>query len=158
MLTTMKFCPNCERVMVWNTDTGDLVYTCTVCGQTEPGDDWDVRVAGSSTSSSETKELYKNYLAIASHDRTAQLVARDCTKCGLDYMTQVRVGSNELVVFTCKCGAQEFPAGGDSSQKSDFAILGPLRSPASLGGPRPPRIAPGDSRKPASQGDEKKAS
>lgn len=100
----MKFCEACERVLVRDTSSGEVRFTCTVCGTAVPGDAYDARVGGAVLGAGETTEMYKRLIQTASFDRCNQLVARLCTECGLDYMTQIRVGESESIVYTCKCG------------------------------------------------------
>jgi DNA-directed RNA polymerase subunit M/transcription elongation factor TFIIS len=101
----MKFCPKCDRAMVLETSSGAVTYHCTVCQEVVVGTEWDARVGGSVLGSGETTEKYKLLIEVSPHDKTNQLVAKDCERCGLDYMTQIRVGDSEVIVHTCKCGA-----------------------------------------------------
>ena len=69
-----------------------------------PGDAYDARVGGAVLGAGETTEMYKRLIQVSPFDRVNQLVAKSCSKCGLDYMTQIRVGESEAIVYTCKCG------------------------------------------------------
>ena len=100
----MKFCPMCDRVMVRDTSSGEVRFSCTVCGEIVPGDAYDARVGGAVLGAGETTEMYKRLIQVSPFDRVNQLVAKSCPKCGLDYMTQIRVGESEAIVYTCKCG------------------------------------------------------
>lgn len=91
--------------MVRDTSTGSVRFTCTVCGAVAPGGPYDARVAGAVLGAGETTEMYARLIQKASADRCNQLVAKVCSKCGLDYMTQIRVGESEAIVYTCSCGA-----------------------------------------------------
>ena len=75
------------------------------CGETVDGTEWDARVGGAALGSGETTEMYQKLIDVSAHDRTNQLVKKDCQMCGRDYMTQIRVGESEVIVHTCKCGA-----------------------------------------------------
>jgi DNA-directed RNA polymerase subunit M/transcription elongation factor TFIIS len=101
----MKFCSKCERVLVRDTSSGEVRFSCTVCGETVTGDAYDTRVGGGVIGAGETTEMYKRLIQISPFDRVNQLVFRQCDKCGLDYMTQIRVGDGEAIVYTCKCGS-----------------------------------------------------
>lgn len=103
----MKFCPDCGRVLVRDTSTGRIEFECTTCANRIDGDAWDARISGGVLHSGETAEKYINLIRNAADDRVDQLVRRDCPKCGLDYMTQVRVGDREVVIHKCKCGHEE---------------------------------------------------
>ncbi len=99
----MRFCPNCKRVMNRNPSSGYVVFSCP-CGVEEKGEPVDARLNGKVLGAGETSEKYRLLIGTASFDRTNQLVNRDCPACGLDYMTQIRVGNAEIIIYTCKCG------------------------------------------------------
>ena len=99
----MKFCPECGLTMLKDMQTGNIMYKC-LCGTEVVGTAYDRRIVGSVLGSSETAELFKTLIASAAFDRTNQLVKRDCSSCGRDYMTQIRVGESELIFYKCKCG------------------------------------------------------
>ena len=100
----MKFCPKCERVMVRDTSSGVVRFSCTGCGEVVAGDAYDSRVGGAVLGAGETTAMYRRLIKTSPFDRVNQLVARVCAQCGLDYMTQIRVGESESIVYTCKCG------------------------------------------------------
>lgn len=87
-----------------------MVFRCG-CGHEEAGAPEDARVFGEILGASETVELYRRLIQTAPADRTNQLVKRECPECGLDYMTQVRVGAAEIIIFRCKCGYQQSAQG-----------------------------------------------
>ena len=105
----MRFCEICDRAMVRDPSMGKIVFRCP-CGNEKKGDANDVRIGGASLNSAETSEMYHLLIENAPMDRTNQLVARNCVKCGLDYMTQIRVGESEVIIYKCKCGLEESPA------------------------------------------------
>jgi hypothetical protein len=110
----MKFCPKCDRAMVRGTPLGKLEFRCPVCSEVVEGSEWDARVGGGVLGSGEVKDIYDSIIGVSAFDRTNQLVAKDCTECGRDYMTQLRVGEDEIIVHTCKCGARS-----DKKQKPE---------------------------------------
>ncbi len=110
----MQICPECERVMVRSTSTGTVVYLC-YCGTEVKGTPADARIAGGILHAGETEEMYKRLIQNAPHDRVNKQVYRDCPKCGLDYMAQIRVGTREVVVWACKCGYRAGPGDEDDS-------------------------------------------
>jgi DNA-directed RNA polymerase subunit M/transcription elongation factor TFIIS len=103
----MRFCPKCSRCMKKDTSSGSIEFKCPTCMEKVAGDRWDRRIGGKIISSSETTGLYQKLLENAAFDRVNQLVRRDCKSCGLDYMTQIRVGDNETIIHLCKCGLME---------------------------------------------------
>ena len=105
----MKFCPKCDSHMRRETSSGQVEFQCGVCGERVAGTEWDTRIRGGVLDSGETREKYGRLISNSAHDRVNQQVRRDCEKCGLDYMTQIRVGDREVVVYTCKCGHTEQP-------------------------------------------------
>jgi predicted RNA-binding Zn-ribbon protein involved in translation (DUF1610 family) len=91
--------------MVRDTSSGEVRFSCTVCGEIVPGDADDARVGGAVLGAGETTAMYNRLIKVSPFDRVNQLVQKTCTACGLDYMTQIRVGEREAIVYTCKCGA-----------------------------------------------------
>ena len=99
----MRICDVCGKSMKRETRTGKIMFTC-VCGEIVEGTDKDTQISVGVVGGGETRVMYRHLLRNAAHDPVNQLVKRDCKKCGLDYMTQVRIGSREVVVYLCKCG------------------------------------------------------
>ena len=89
--------------MYRDTSSGTVNFIC-FCGVREEGGAGDARISGAVLNAGEDEEMYQRLIRNAPNDRVNQLVARDCTECGLDYMTQIRVGSREIVIWVCKCG------------------------------------------------------
>jgi predicted RNA-binding Zn-ribbon protein involved in translation (DUF1610 family) len=89
--------------MARDTSSGTVGFVC-YCGVREEGSPEDARIAGDILHAGETEEMYRRLIMNAPFDRVNQQVARDCPQCGLDYMTQIRVGAREVVVWVCKCG------------------------------------------------------
>ena len=85
------------------TSSGTVVFNC-FCGVRQEGAPEDARIAGDILHASETEEKYRRLIKNAPFDRVNQQVMKDCPKCGLDYMTQIRVGAREVVVCVCSCG------------------------------------------------------
>jgi len=89
--------------MLRDTSSDTVRFTC-YCGVGVEGDPEDARIAGDVLHAGETEEMYRRLILNAAHDRVNQQVKKDCPNCGLDYMTQIRVGAREVVVWVCKCG------------------------------------------------------
>jgi hypothetical protein len=96
--------------MVRDPSSGVVVFRCP-CGVEEPGTPEDARIGGAVLGAGETTEMYRRLIQTAPFDRTNQLVKRPCRGCGLDYMTQIRVGDAEVIVYKCDCGHED--VGGD---------------------------------------------
>ncbi len=105
----MKICPQCGRSMERVIAADKIVFRC-VCGEETDGEPSDVRITGRVLHPGETAEKYQKLIRNSPYDRTNQQVRRDCTSCGLDYMTQIRVGPEEVIIYTCKCGFESSAA------------------------------------------------
>ena len=105
----MKFCPSCESVMRQSMATGRVVFHCEVCSTEVEGQASDTLIFSGviETGIESEEQKYARLLVNAAHDPSNEKVHRTCPKCGLDYMTQIRVGSRELIIFKCKCGHEE---------------------------------------------------
>jgi hypothetical protein len=99
----MKFCRICERAIKKNITNNMVIYQC-FCGNIEETSAVDVLISSETMSSNETTELYNNLIDLAPFDRSCQRVNMTCPNCGLNYMSQLRLGSSEIVVHVCKCG------------------------------------------------------
>jgi DNA-directed RNA polymerase subunit M/transcription elongation factor TFIIS len=103
----MKFCPKCQRVMVSDMSSGTHIeFRCTVCSAIVKGDEYDAHIRTDFPGAEETTLMYSRFIDVAAHDATNQQVARKC-KCKLDYMTLIRIGENESIMYVCKCGHKE---------------------------------------------------
>ena len=100
----MRFCPNCNRVMSRDPSSGSVVFQCP-CGVNEPGGPIDARMGGEVFGSTDTAEMNRRNIKTAAFDRTNQLIRRNCLECGMDVMTQIRIGDAEIVILVCTCGA-----------------------------------------------------
>ena len=97
----MKFCPNCERVMIRR---AGLMFECS-CGEKLMGDPSDAQIA--SSKEGETIEMYRSLIKNAAFDQTNQFVKKDCPQCHRDYMVQLRIGPSEKIIYKCKCGYEK---------------------------------------------------
>jgi predicted RNA-binding Zn-ribbon protein involved in translation (DUF1610 family) len=77
------------------------------CGEIIEGGLEDVRISGAVLHPGEIADKYQKLINNSPFDRTNQQVSRDCPSCGLDYMTQIRIGVEEIIIYTCKCGYQD---------------------------------------------------
>ncbi len=101
--------------MIRDPSSGAVVFRCP-CGIEEPGRPEDARIGGAVLGAGETTEMYRRLIQTAPFDRTNQLVRRSCPDCGRDYMTQIRVGDAEVIIYKCKCGHEE--VGGDQASQT----------------------------------------
>lgn len=99
----MRFCPDCQLTMRRDVATGAVVFKCA-CGHEEKGGPADARLFGETLKAEATEDKYRRLIRGAAHDRVNQQVAQECPRCGLDFLTQLRVGAQEVVVHVCSCG------------------------------------------------------
>jgi len=99
----MKFCSVCQRAIKKRIFNDKIVFKC-VCEHIEPTNDEDVLISSGITKELPNIEKYDKLIYFAPFDRTNQLVYKDCPDCGLDYLTQIRIGENEIIIYRCKCG------------------------------------------------------
>ena len=90
--------------MAKNTSTGEVFFKCIYCGVEEKGGPEDARISGAVLNAGETQEKYRRLILNAAFDRVNQRVKKQCPQCGVGYLTQIRVGEGEVVVYTCECG------------------------------------------------------
>ena len=100
---TMKFCPECKSVMAkTTTSTGEIVFLCH-CQVTVKGNNDDTLMAsGGGTGQSDLKHAVM--IDNSPFDLAGNKIKRDCPLCGVDFLTLVRVGANEITMYTCSCG------------------------------------------------------
>lgn len=102
----VKLCPMCAtRTMVRKCGTTDIYYECP-CGNTVPGTASDRVIRSGGQKNIDRAEMYGDIIRNAPNSRTMYRVDSPCDNCGMPYMTQVRVGSEETVIHVCECGNQ----------------------------------------------------
>ena len=97
----MKFCPLCESRMTKDTVTGNIVFKCRCTKEIMGEGDDSLMSEGISTDSN---AKYEVFIDNAAFDTAANKVLSQCTNCGLPYLTLIRVGINEQVMYVCRCG------------------------------------------------------
>lgn len=103
-------CPECSRVMHMDT-TGDRLKFICHCGISTIAKDDETRILTRTIDSGSNKGVgYENLIKNSSFDRVNNLVKKDCPKCSINYMTQIRIGEDENIIYTCKCGYNSIKA------------------------------------------------
>lgn len=102
----MRFCQDCGHAMQRETVSGAVEFRC-YCGRLEKGAPEDARIASAVLGNAETAEMFRRLIDAAAFDRVNQQMRRWCRDCGRDYMTLVRVGESETVIYKCQCGREE---------------------------------------------------
>lgn len=97
----VHFCPSCNKVMIPDTNTGNLKYKCPSCYQEELANN-DDHILISRVFKNEF--TYNAFISGASLDPTNNKILEDCPECKLPYLTKLRIGNEEKLVKTCKCG------------------------------------------------------
>lgn len=100
----MVFCTKCEKSCELSTATGELIFKCPICQTQVKASDYDVMMSSNYSAVEETVDLWDNIIRNAPFDRVSEKVAKTCKKCNRDYMTRLRLGKSEIIVYSCKCG------------------------------------------------------
>ena len=87
--------------MTKNTVTGTIQYVCR-CTNSIPGVPEDTLMSEEISSTSNVK--YEVFIDNAAHDPAAYHVMNECLNCKLPFLTMIRVGISEQVLYVCKCG------------------------------------------------------
>lgn len=99
----MKFCEKCGEVMQKSTPpTGGIIFQCK-CQQIAGGDD-DTLMDEGHLETSESTLRHVVFIENAPFDPAANITRKDCPKCGLNYLTMIRIGVNEVTMYSCSCG------------------------------------------------------
>lgn len=99
---SVKFCPSCDMLLRREIVDGRVAFECH-CGERVEGRPEDLLVSTQTLSTAETFEKFDYFLAHAARDPVNLRVEIPC-KCGLPYMTHVRLGKEEVPSYLCDCG------------------------------------------------------
>lgn len=100
----MRICEQCESVMTKSTSaTGFIIFHCR-CQLTTEGRPDDTLMAEEYLETAESNLKHDVFIENSSFDPAGNIVMKDCPKCGLNFMTMIRVGTSETAMFTCSCG------------------------------------------------------
>ena len=100
----MKFCNNCNNILVKSTSNGILKFTCQTCLFEKKAGLEDTLMAN--VSFKNNTDLYKSeiYLNLAHNDKISTLVFKNCTKCDETIIKQISIGDNGTAIYVCpKC-------------------------------------------------------
>lgn len=101
----MRFCPECESVMVKTpSDASGIKFQCS-CGIAVEGNDDDTLMYAEYMNMSNEGRQYETFIRNSSKDPAGNIVNRQCGACGLPFMTMIRIGESETTIYTCRCGA-----------------------------------------------------
>lgn len=100
----MDFCTECDAVLTKGTTAaGNIIFTCKCFRQTYGGPA-DTLMAEHYYETSESNQKHEIFIEQSSFDAAANIVMKDCPKCHLNFLTMIRVGTNETTMYTCTCG------------------------------------------------------
>lgn len=99
----MKFCNYCGSSMSKRTATGAIVFHCR-CQVQLNGNPEDSLMFEDLLETSESNLKHEVFIENSAFDPARNIVLKDCPKCGLDFLTMIRVGVNEVVMYSCSCG------------------------------------------------------
>jgi hypothetical protein len=100
----MNFCSQCQACLEKEIlPSGSILFTCS-CGITRAGTDDDTLILEEFPEMADMTQKYDVFIENSAHDPAGYIIKEDCPKCHLDFMTLIRVGVNETVMYTCTCG------------------------------------------------------
>lgn len=100
----MKFCQECLSKMTKKTNAaGAIVFHCH-CGSTEPGRPDDTLMAEGTYEKAENDQTHDVFIDNSPHDLAGNKVMKTCPDCNLDFVTMIRIGTNEMTMYSCSCG------------------------------------------------------
>ena len=89
--------------MIKYTTADEIVFRCR-CSNEKPGGPYDTLMAEEVLETTEVNLKYETFIDTAAQDIARNIICEDCPKCGLDYLTIIRIGVNENVMYICECG------------------------------------------------------
>lgn len=103
----VRVCEVCNsRTMVREVTLGEVRFRCP-CGHEKLGEGEDRLIDSGGDMKSGGAAQGGELMRMAPHSQAMLRVARDCKKCGLDYMTMVVMGEDRAVSWACTCGLVE---------------------------------------------------
>ncbi len=108
----MDFCKECEAYLKKNiTDNDEIIFQCMSCHARLNGNDDDTLLDEEYLGASITDAIHEQFIKNSPFDDAANIVFRDCKKCGLDFMIKIRPGLAQNTKYTCSCGHVEGDGG-----------------------------------------------
>ncbi len=100
----MNFCEQCQTCLDKEIlKTGVIMFTCS-CGVTKLGTNNDTLILEEFPEMADMTQKYDAFIESSAHDPAGYIIKVDCPECHVDFMTLIRVGANETVMYTCTCG------------------------------------------------------
>lgn len=98
----IQFCPICNSRMTKSTTAAGIIYVC-ICQHTVAGTAEDSLMSEQRSNTSESDIKYEQLIANSANDPAGYKVSALC-ECGVDFMTLVRYGEQEKIIYVCTCG------------------------------------------------------
>lgn len=100
----MNFCSQCQSVLTKEIKlNGNISFICS-CLLEQAGKPEDTLIYEEFLGTVEVAQR-EIFIENSPYDPAGLVVLKDCPDCGLDFMTLIRVGQAENVIYTCTCGA-----------------------------------------------------
>ena len=99
----MKFCTKCNLAIKKSVTSEMIIFKC-VCGNIEPSEPDDVLISTGTLLEEDDANMYDDLVKNSPFDPSNTKVMRYCNTCGLDYMTEAKIGPNQNIFYVCKCG------------------------------------------------------
>jgi DNA-directed RNA polymerase subunit M/transcription elongation factor TFIIS len=101
----MDFCKECGTYLVKIiTPANELIFQCNICYSTYEGTADDTLLEEEYMVASMTDIIHEQFVENSAFDDAANIIMRECSKCGLTFMTKIRVGTLQTTKYTCTCG------------------------------------------------------
>lgn len=101
----MNFCKQCQSILEKEiSHTGAISFLCIACNLRTDGSPADTLIHEEFLEMAEIIQKYDVFVSNSPYDHAGNIVKQDCPKCKLDFMTLVRIGVNESIIYTCVCG------------------------------------------------------
>lgn len=100
----MRFCTHCGSNMSKSVVTGQVQFSCRCQIQEKKGTAEDTLMYEEMLETAESNLKHEVFIENSPFDAAANIVMKDCPKCNLNFITLIRVGINEAVMYTCTCG------------------------------------------------------
>jgi len=100
-----KFCDECQSLLNINILDGNLKFKCSKCNKIFQASADDTLIYEEYPETASSNDKYIDYIRNSSYDFAGKKIVKDCTNCGLDFMTQIYVGDSSTVMYTCTCGS-----------------------------------------------------
>ena len=85
------------------TTAGIIVFQCR-CGWERQGEPDDTLMREKFLETSESNQKHEVFIENSPDDDAGKKILKYCHKCGLNFMTMVRIGVNETTMYSCSCG------------------------------------------------------